>query len=94
MSHSRIEMQAMEAQIMQSKTVANLVQVIAEEVNGPLERIATALETLAEHPGAEPALDEMVQALQQIAGSLDEQSHHQWRRSFSPPRPAFGVPHE
>lgn len=84
-------MQAMEAQIMQSKSVANLVQVIAEEVNGPLERIASALETLVEHAGAEPALDEMVQALQQIAGSLAEQSDHQWRLTVIPHRrPAFG----
>lgn len=94
MSLARIEMQAMEAQIAQAAAVRDLVQVVAEEVGAPLEKIAESLEKIASLLGPEPALDEMVEVLQKIAATLDEQSHHQWRRSFSPPRPAFGVPHE
>lgn len=88
---SRIEMQALEAQIRLTGAIVELTKVIERSIGDPLDRCASALEKLAEQYESVD-MHQVEDVLGRIAESIDQHRDHQWRVSIGAPRPAFGGP--
>ncbi len=89
---SRIEMQALEAQIRLTGAIVELTKVIDQSIGDPLDRCASALERMAEQYEAVD-LRAVEETLTQIATSIDQHLDHQWRVSIGSARPAFRSDH-